>query len=236
MQSQDSDNTQTIATCYLQKAGNEAHKIWLTRQHIQLLYHGRHRVFELVQVSRLAFNQRKLMLPLVGGGIAATLSLVAIFKTYASPWLMLSLLVAGVLIAYLGYQGSWVLTVHENKHHQDFFLKDISPNLRAFVNYANTFTGRQAPGMLYLPLSRQEWEQYSHSPAFMLQDTKKLCFRHEIGGVPPHLSVIVPVNSLDENIRLQWSADDQQQLYPCLLPGSSLALQETKPFFRQPSG
>lgn len=227
------DNTQTIATCYLHKAGNERHKIWLSRQHLQLLYHGRHRVFELGQVSHLAFNQRKLMLPLVGGGIAATLSLVAIFKTYASPWLMLSLLVAGVLIAYLGYQGSWVLTVHEHKYHQDFFLKGITPNLRAFVNYANTFTGLQPPGLLYLPLSQSEWEQASQNPFYVLHENKRLCFRHEIGSIPPHLSVIVPVNSLDENIRLQWVADEQQHLYPCLLPGSTLPLQEAKPFFRQ---
>lgn len=229
------NNKHTVATCYLQKSGNEQHKVWLSREHLHLLYHGRLRVFELGQVQRLAFHQRKLMLPLVTGGITATLSLVAIFKTYASPWLMLSLLVAGLLAAYLGYQGSWVLTVHENKYHQDFFLKGITPNLRAFVDYANTFTGHQPPGILYLPVSLQEWEEASHLESLPLYEKKRLCFKHQIGQVPPHLSVLVPVNTLAESIYLQWTPDEQHNLYPSLLPGSYIPLQDVKPFFRQPT-
>lgn len=235
MDTQASDNTSTIATCYLQETGNEQHKIWLSREHLHLLYHGRYQVFELQGIHSIAFNRRKLMLPLVAGGIAATLSLVAIFKTYANPWLMLSLLVAGILAAYLGYQGSWVLTIQENKNHQDFFLKTITPNLRAFVNYANTFTGHQPPGMLYLPLSLQEWEQASRSESFVLHEKKRLCFQHEIGNIPPHLSVVVPVNSLDENVRIHWETDEQGALYPGLMAGSSISLKEQQPFFRQTS-
>lgn len=234
MDKQAPDNTSTIATCYLQETGNEQHKIWLSREHLHLLYHGRHRVFELQGVRSIDFNHRKLMLPLVAGGIAATLSLVAIFKTYANPWLMLSLLVAGLIAAYLGYQGSLVLTVHEDKHHQDFFLKSITPNLRAFVNYANTFTGRKTPGMLYLPLSLQEWEQARHSQSLALPEKKKLCFQHEISNIPPHLTVVVPVNSLEESIRIQWEPDEQGVPSPYLMPGSFLSLQEVQPFFRQP--
>lgn len=235
MDTRDSDHTPTIATCYLHKAGNEQHKIWLSRGHLHIRYHGRHQVFELQGIGSLAFHQRKLMLPLVAGGITATLSLVAIFKTYANPWLMLSLLVAGLLAAYLGYQGSQVLTIHENKNHQDFFLKDITPNLRAFVNYANTFTGHQEPGILYLPLSLQEWEQAKRSESFVLHEKKRLCFQQEIGKIPPHLSVVVPVKSLDESIRLQWETDEQGALYPSLMPGSTLSLQAVQPFFRQPT-
>lgn len=225
----------TIATCYLQESGNEQHKIWLNRELLQLMYKGRHRVFELKEIRSIEFNHRKLMLPLVLGGITATLSLVAIFRAYYNPWLMLSLLVAGLLAAYLGFLGSWVLTVHENKYHHDFFLKTISPNLRAFVAYANTFTGRQTPGILYLPMALQDWEQVRHAETLRLQQKQRLFFKQEISSIPPHLSVILPLSSMDENLNIHWEPDEQGALYPYLPAGTIIPLQESRPHFRQAS-
>lgn len=229
------DPSHTIAFCYLQESGNEQHKIWLSREHLQLYYKGKHRVFELRQIRSLAFNHRKLMLPLVTGGITATLSLVAIFKVYYNPWLMLSLLIGGLLTAYLGYQGSWVLTVDETKYQHDFFLKTISPNLRAFLNYANTFTDNLRPGLLYLPLSQQKWEEEKHSEKLLLQTKQRLFFHQEISNIDPQLSVLLPLSSLDEEINIHWEPDEQGVPHPFLPAGSLVPLQKSSPYFRQPT-
>ncbi len=174
------------------------------------------------------------MLPLVLGGITASLSLVAIFKTTYNPWLMLSLMIGGCLAAYLGYQGSWVLTIEEDKTYNDYFLSSISANLRAFVAYTNTFTThRQPKGVLYLPLSAAEWQNAQQQEFIKIQKPRRLFYLQEISLLSAENTVVIPVNSLQRGIFLDWENDEEAQMpVPYLQQESWLPLQEIKPFFR----
>lgn len=218
----------------MHETGDEQNKLLLSAEHLQFRYQGRLRAYSTEYLRRLSFNHRKLMLPLVLGGIAASLSVVAIFKTHYNPWLMLSLMLAGCLAAYRGYQGSWVLTVEEDKTHTDYYLSSVTPNLQAFVDYANTFTGRRQPkGVLYLPLSPNEWNVAQTYPFLEIKSPRRLYYMPEISLLPPGQSVIIPVNSLHEHVLLTWIIEESTRLpLPYLQKGSRLPLQELKPFFR----
>ena len=230
------DIPQIIATCALHEAGNEQDKLLLGPEHLQVRYRGKIRGFALDHLRRLSFNHRKLMLPLVLGGITASLSLVAIFKTQYNPWLMLSLMLAGCLAAYRGYQGSWVLSIEEDKNYTDFYLQSISANLRAFVAYANTFTGRQPKGVLYLPLSSHEWSAAQEEEVLEIKNPQRLYYAQEISLIPSDRPLIVPVNSLLQTVRLNWeNKEEADRPLPYLQKGSKLPVQELKPFFRQSS-
>lgn len=219
------DTSATIATCYLREAGNEQHKTWLSQDHLYLLYKGQLKIFALEEVNQITFNHRKLMFPLVIGGVAACLSLVAIFKLYYNPWIMLSLLTAGCLAAYRGYQGSWVLTIEEQKTHTDFFLDGISPNLRAFVRYANTFTGRKPKGILYLPLSTKEWEKAQAEGFFQVREPLRLYFGRQTALAPSDKPAFIAVNTLEDHVHTSWKKDpDSQELHPFVEPGSHIPL------------
>lgn len=223
----------TIASSYLQEKGNENNKIWFNLDLLQLLYRGRHKVFEMEQISALSFNHRKLMLPLILGGTVACLSLVAIFKAYYDPWLMLSLFTMGSLSAYFGYKGKWVLTVEEQNSYTDFFLKSITPNLRAFVAYANTFTGRQPKGILYLPLSFARWKAAQESELFKPDIAARLFFRHELNSIPAKNWVILPIPTLQDGIMISWKTIEENALHPYLEKNSYISLQDVKPIIRQ---
>lgn len=230
---QQTETPRIIATCYLHEHGNEQNKLLLSAEHLQFRHQGRLRVFVLDHLRRLSFNHRKLMLPLVLGGITGSLSLVAIFKTQYNPWLMLSLMVGGLLAAYIGYQGSWVLTIEEDKNYTDYYLSSISDNLRAFVAYANTFTSRQPKGVLYLPLSPEEWSAAQQQAFMEVQSPRRLYYLQEISQLPPTSTVIVPVNSLQQSVLLGWENNEEAQMpVPHLQKGSRLSLEELKPFFR----
>jgi hypothetical protein len=230
---QNTETPRIIATCYLQQHGNEQNKLLLSAEHLQLRHQGRLRVFVLDHLRRLSFNHRKLMLPLVLGGITGSLSLVAIFKTQYNPWLMLSLMVGGLLAAYIGYQGSWVLTVEEDKNHTDYYLSSISANLRAFVAYANTFTSRQPKGVLYLPLSSEEWRDAREQVFIEVQSSRRLYYLQEINLLPAKSAVIIPVNSLNQSVLLSWENNEEAQMpVPYLQKGSRLSVQDLKPLFR----
>lgn len=228
---QASETPQIIATCYLQEAGNEQNKLWLSPEHLQLWHRGRLRVFPLEQLRRLEFNHRKLMLPLVLGGIAASLSLVAIFKTHYNPILMLCLMVAGCLAAYRGYQGSRVLTIEEDKTYTDYYLSSISPNLRAFVTYVNTFTGRQPKGLLYLALTPEEWATALERGYLDIRTPQRLHYRQELSQLPADRPVIVPLNSLKPEIQLRWQQQEETAEPVPFLQAGRLPVQELKPSF-----
>lgn len=197
------------------------------------MYRGRHKVFEMEQISDLSFNHRKLMLPLILGGTVACLSLVAIFKAYYDPWLMLSLFTLGTLSAYFGYKGRWVLTVEEHKSYTDFFLKSITPNLKAFVAYANTFTGRQPKGILYLPLTFARWKAAQESELFKPDIAARLFFRHELNSIPAKNWVILPIPTLQDGIMISWKTIEENALHPYLEKNSYISLQDVKPIVRQ---
>lgn len=224
----------TIAAAYLREKGNEGHKIWFNQEHLHIMYHGRHRVFEMERISRLTFNHRKLMLPLLFGSTAACLSLVAIIKLYYNPWLMMCILTAGGLSAYWGYLGKWVLTIEEDKHYTDFFLNSISPNLKAFVGYANTFTGRKEKGILYLPIHVNSWGMIRETGTLKPEKESRLYFRHELSSIPPKNWVILPIPTLQEGIHLSWkrSEESENALVPYLQKNSFLTLQGIQPVNR----
>ena len=228
---QASETPQIIATCYLHEAGDEQNKLWLSPQHLQVWHRGRLRVFSLEQLRRLEFNHRKLMLPLVLGAIAASLSLVAIFKTHYNPILMLCLLVAGCLAAYRGYQGNWVLTIEESKTYTDYYLSSVSPNLRAFVAYANTFTGRQPKGLLYLPLTHDEWGAARERGQLGINRPQRLYYRQELRLVPAGKPVIVPIDSLRPEVQLGWQQEEETAVPVPFLQKGRLPVQELKPSF-----
>lgn len=233
MDEQQANKPIIIATCYLYETANEQNKLLLSPEHLQVRYRGSLRAFLLDHLRRLSFNHRKLMLPLVLGGIAASLSLVAIFKTQYNPWLMLSIMLAGCLAAYRGYQGNWVLTIEEDKNYTDYYLPSVSANLRAFVAYANTFTGRQPKGVLYLPMSSSEWSAAQQQGVLKVERPRRLYYAQEISHIPPGKPVIVPVNSLHENVLLSWQNEEEAQIpLPYLQKGSILLPQELKPLFR----
>ena len=223
-----------IATCPL-GSKNKEDKLWLTEEYLQLLYRGQLRVFALEEIRQLSFNHRKLMLPLVSGGVTATLSLVAIFRLLYNPWLMLSLLVAGCLTAFIGYRGSWVLTIQEEKVATDFFLQTISPALKSFVQYANTFTGRQPKGLLYLPLLQEEATTYYEQDYLIPSSERRLYYRQEISILPPSstITIILPVSSLSPSVHINWKFHEQSgQIQPFLVKGSRLNLKDYPPVYR----
>ena len=228
------ENSATIATCYLHEAGNEQNKIWFTREHLQLLYKGKLKVFPLAQIRRISFNHRKLMLLLLAGGIAASLSMVAIIKLFYNPWLTLSLLTFGCLAAYRGYQGSWALTIEEAKFYSDFFIKTITPNLKAFVRYANTFTGHQQQGILYLPVPTEQWEKAKESGFIQNHEPARLYFGFELPEVNRHNYVIIPVKTLEDTIHISWRTENrsEQDIFPFLQPSSLIRTETLTPLPR----
>ncbi|MFP4090307.1 MAG: DUF952 domain-containing protein [Cyclobacteriaceae bacterium] len=149
---------ETIALAYLRRAGDQKNKCMLTSERLMLVYKGHFYSFDRPHIKAIYFSRRRLLLPLVSGGIIAPLSLLAIFLNLYNLLPLLFIFFIGLLLFYLGVQQHPVLTVKDSVKEHDFFLEEITPNLKAFVSFARQviFSGHS---LLYLPIRAEEWEK-----------------------------------------------------------------------------
>jgi glutathione S-transferase len=126
-----------IAVCYLHRADDERNRCWLTERYLIVQKKGKKHVFKREILRSLAIEQRRDWLPLIAGGIAAPLSLLALLLNLYSPWVLVCVFLPALLLLYLGWQPYAVLAVHDAVKPHDFRLPSASPNLRAFLRFAN---------------------------------------------------------------------------------------------------
>ncbi len=125
------------AFCYLGKSDDDQNKILLGDHELIIIQKGKSHQFELNLIKEINFNDRKLLLPLVTGGILAPLSFVGIIENTFSAWLLLILFFVGLISFYYGWRGITALTINIFFNEQDFPLHQISQNLKVFVDFIN---------------------------------------------------------------------------------------------------
>ncbi len=126
-----------IAVCYLHHTNDERNRCWLTERYLVVQKRGKKHVFKREILRSLAIEQRRDWLPLIAGGIAAPLSLLALLLNIYEPWVLICVFLPALLLLYLGWLPYAVLAVHDAVKPHDFRLPSVSPNLRAFVRFVN---------------------------------------------------------------------------------------------------
>ncbi|QSE96977.1 hypothetical protein [Fulvivirga lutea] len=123
------------AKCYLGEEGDENNSCFISNESLTVIKNSKKNTFPLEWVKQVYFKEKIFLIPIVFGGISASLSALALFQYYFNPWLMLSILFASTLVVYYGIQGGTALVVVTPIKEYDFFLKQVSDNLKAFVAY-----------------------------------------------------------------------------------------------------
>lgn len=133
----------------------------LTSERLIVVYKGKPYSFERQHIRDLYFSWRRLLLPLVAGGISAPLSLLAIFMNLYNLWPLMFIFFLGLALFYLGLQQHPVLTIKDTVKEHDFFLREKTPNLREFLSFARQviFSGGNIMS-LAVPLAR--WQAVAH--------------------------------------------------------------------------
>lgn len=162
-----------IAVCYLHRANDERNRCWLTERYLVVQKKGKKHVFKREILRKLAIEQRRDWLPLIAGGIAAPLSLLALLLNLYRPWTLICVFFPALLLLYLGWQSYAVLAVHDAVKPHDFRLPSVSPNLRAFVRFANRMIVRGSE-FIYHVARAEDWalaEKTGHyAPASLVDE------------------------------------------------------------------
>lgn len=135
-----------LAIAYLKRSGDEKQKAVLYDDRLVFISGERRMNFDLDQVTGLTLGRRRLLLPLILGGILLPLFLVGLFTTPFRPHYFLILLFPASLLLYLGWEGQQVLTVLQRGKEYDLPLGNAGYSLKAFVGFVNSFIRSLNPG------------------------------------------------------------------------------------------
>ncbi len=128
----------TIAKCYLKDKNDEGNICLLTEESLHIKYKSRESIFFNHWITEISFKHKKFLIPIVFGGISASFSAVGLFQYYLNPWLMLTLFFSSIMFIYYGLHGSMALVVKTPIKEYDFFINNITDNLKAFSAFAST--------------------------------------------------------------------------------------------------
>lgn len=152
------------AFCYIGKQGDEKNKCLLSNKHLIIIRKGRPHYFPAENILDISFKQRRLLLPLVAGGIIVPFSLLLIFRNAFHTWPVLFLLFGGIFLLYFGYIGRLAITIQTIIKEYDVFVQEATPNLEAFINFANQHiknlknkNSENPDNLLKIVLYKEEW-------------------------------------------------------------------------------
>jgi hypothetical protein len=128
-----------LARVYLREEGNQKYLSTFSNLSLHILYGRKSFNYENLHLKNLETGHRKMLFPLIFGGIMVPFVISAIFLSVGGPYINIPLLFIGIYLFYHGWQGSGVLIIHENHRHDVFFLPFISENLRAYIAYVNQY-------------------------------------------------------------------------------------------------
>jgi hypothetical protein len=119
--------------------GNDDNSCKLTDR--RLIIRRRNKLYEypIQGIRSLGINHRKLLIPIVFGGVFTPLIAVGFFEGFFHPVIAVILIISGVFTFYLGWTGQQVLTVNESQGHSDFPVENPGENMAAFIEFTNQF-------------------------------------------------------------------------------------------------
>lgn len=119
---------------------NRGDSLTLTDKKLYISYNGKTSSFYLKSITALQLSFRRLILPILTGGIIAPLSLLALFLKAMNLFFAFTMFLIGILLLYYGYSGSYQI-VFRLKHNVSvsFFVDEPAESLYQFVRYVNRF-------------------------------------------------------------------------------------------------
>jgi hypothetical protein len=152
-----------IAICNIVSADDDQNKCTLTHEHLYITQKGKQHAFKLDQITKVSFKQKKLLFPLVLGGVVGSLFLIAGFNFLINIWIAMIVGLAGILLFYYGWIGSQTIAILTNVKEFDIFINQITPPLRGFVKMVNEnfIQGKNKTLQYYLTITEATWQQAS---------------------------------------------------------------------------
>ena len=118
--------------------GDRDNMVYVSHQHILVIRKGKRHTFRLDHLRSISTSTKKLLLPVLLGGIITPFAFVSFFVNLFLPWVHLVMILGGMALFYVGMMGMQELSiVSRGGEEHNFGLNRISKNLIAFNEFIN---------------------------------------------------------------------------------------------------
>ncbi|MEQ8927151.1 MAG: hypothetical protein RLO81_15125 [Fulvivirga sp.] len=199
------------AKCYLSVEGDENNCCFISNDSLTVIKNAKKNNYPLEWVKQVYFKEKIFLIPIVFGGISASLSALALFEYFLNPWIMLSVLFLSSLVVYYGIQGGTALVIVTPIKEYDFFLKNVSDNLKAFVAYTNaTLSGVETS--YYVILDGNQEKYLEQKGELKLPESGLRLATSK----PTTHSAVYLIHFNDPTFEIRYQKDSARQLNPVL--------------------
>jgi hypothetical protein len=108
----------------------------LTDKQVRIVHKRKRKEIPLRYLQGISLEFKRLMLPLIIGGIIWPLSIVGLFSHYLTIFTGMAFLMTGLLLFYYGYRGAWQLNFHLKGQNISLFVDERMPSLDNFIHFA----------------------------------------------------------------------------------------------------
>jgi hypothetical protein len=126
------------AICFLKKNGDQSNCLYFTEDMLIIILKGRKHPTPVNQIRRISLGNKKLLGPIVTGGIIFPLSSLAFLGNISNPFLMMTLMIAGLFLLLYGFGGSAAISIETTGGTHHYFIRKTGKNLEDFIKYYNS--------------------------------------------------------------------------------------------------
>lgn len=191
-----------LAKSFLQSDKDDSNVIYLTSNRLILVRKSKVSEFLLSTLSSVYISTKKLLFPIIAGGILSSLCIAALGTNTYNPYYLLLGFLAGLALLYWGYTGSRALCIVEGNHETNLFLRSFAEPLHRFVDFVNQYKNTPSSSLLkfYLVVSNSnQSEHFTKTPLLtfnelMNQANEPPLFACEIDSTEPGMEVTYKVD------------------------------------------
>lgn len=134
-----SKNPDIKAICFLKKDGDMRNCVYFSLDELTITIKGRSHKTPLSQVKSITLGTRKLLGPIVAGGIIFPLSSLAMIGNFGNTFFyMMILSILGIFLLIFGFNGSPAISVITSGGTHHYFIPRMGINIENFISYFNS--------------------------------------------------------------------------------------------------
>ncbi|MGK7389705.1 MAG: hypothetical protein ACNS60_05115 [Candidatus Cyclobacteriaceae bacterium M2_1C_046] len=202
-----------LAKCPLKEAQDQHNYLFLTDKNFVVRINNRQFIYDINSLRSISWSTKKLLFPIVAGGIMTSLSVLAYMNGFLHPLLLLFFFITGILSFYYGFAGMPALVLHFNKNQEHYLIKNTTLYLERFTDFVNKYLQQRRLPEYFLRVSAEKWKNAKETGFIRVSEPIRLY--ETIPEGDDHVILKLKVDSDTTNVTYIPS-EENNGLIPCV--------------------